>query len=1086
METPNNHEQDRRISRRNFLKAAAITGGACALLGQMPGAMQAINQVMVASAESFFEVNPENHIYTVCLQCNTGCGIKVKLLDGVAAKIDGNPYSPWNLWPHPAYTTPIGQMATVEGALCPKGQAGLQTAYDPYRIVSVLKRKPGTKRGGGQWVTIPFEQAIREIVEGGDLFGEGQVEGFKALYALRDPKVAAAMSAAVTKILDEKDREKKKALVEEFKVTFKDHLGVMIDPDHPDLGPKNNQFAFVWGRMKNGRGDLVARFVKDGFGSVNANGHTTVCQGSLYFTGKAMSEQWDGAKFSGGDKFYWQGDTGNSKFVIYVGANMFEANYGPPQRVPKMTEGLVGGTMKYAVLDPRLSKAAAKAWRWVPIKPGTDGAFAMGMTRWIIENKKHNVGFLANVNKAAAIAGKEGTWTTAAWLVKVKGGVPGAFVRGSELGLATKGTEKDKDGKDVTVYTTADGAKYPFDPFVALVEGKPVPFHPTDDKAAAVRGDLLVTTNINGLDLKTGLQIILEASQTKTIAEWAQIAGVKEEDILILAKEFTSYGTKAVADIHRGPSQHTNGFYTAMAWFTLNALIGNPDHTGGLIKLTLYDRNGGKTGQPFPISKLTNGKNVPFGVDILRTTTSYEKSTLFAGYPSKRPWFPLATDVYQEDVPSMGDAYPYPVKIAMFYMSAINYSLPAGHTVTEILADPKKIPLVIVSDILVGETATYADYVFPDVSFLERWEFHGSHPSVPWKVENVRQPAMALPGWPTVKVFGEEIPLSFEALLLALAEQLQLPGFGPDGMGKGQPFTRPEHLYLKQVANLAFGEKEDGSDAVPEADAEEQKIFLAARRHLPKSVFDPDVWKAAIGGDEKLWRRVIYLLNRGGRYQDFAKGYAGDLVANKYGKQMNLYQEKTATSINTMTGKPFTGYGTYVPAGLSATGEEIKDEGYDLNLITYKEITMTKARTITNYWLTSVLSEGFVLMNKADADRLGLKPGDTVRLLSASNTTGEWDVKGGQPAVPMTAKVKIVQGMRPGVVAFPLGFGHWASGARDIVIDGQVIKGDPRRGVPMHGNAAMRTDPVLKNVTLQDVAGGSAVFYDTKVKVVKV
>jgi hypothetical protein len=38
----------------------------------------------------------------------------------------------------------------------------------------------------------------------------------------------------------------------------------------------------------------------------------------------------------------------------------------------------------------------------------------------------------------------------------------------------------------------------------------------------------------------------------------------------------------------------------------------------------------------------------------------------------------------------------------------------------------------------------------------------------------------------------------------------------------------------------------------------------------------------------------------------------------------------------------------------------------------------------------------------------------------------------------------------------------------------------------MHGNAAMRTDPVLKDVTLSDIAGGSAVFYDSKVKLVKV
>lgn len=1075
-----------RLSRRAFLKATAVAGGACALLGQLP-AMEAINQALAAGAEGFFEVQPENQVYSVCLQCNTGCGIKVKLLDGVAAKIDGNPYSPWTMWPHIPYNTPVKDVATVEGGLCPKGQAGLQTAYDPYRIVSVLKRKPGTPRGGGQWITIPFDQAIDEIVNGGDLFGEGKVEGFKDVYALRDPAVAKAMADAVKQILDEKDKDKKKALVEQFKTTFKDHLAALIDPDHPDLGPKNNQFLFLWGRMKNGREDLAKRFTQAGFGSVNANGHTTVCQGSLYFTGKAMSEQFDvtTGKFGGGAKFYWQSDTGNSEFVIYVGANMFEANYGPPQRVAKMTQKLVDGSMKYAVLDPRLSKAAAKAWRWVPVKPGTDAAFAAGMIRWIIDNKKFNAGFLANANKAAAVAAKEASWTNATWLVKIKDGQPGAFVRASELGLVTKGTEKDKDGKDVVVYTAPDGTKWAFDPPVALVAGKPTPFHPNDEKAAPVQGDLLVNTTINGIALKSGLQVIYEAAAARTIAEWAEIAGVRERDIVDLAAEFTSHGTRAVADIHRGPSQHTNGFYNNLSWYTLNCLIGNPDHVGGMVKLATYDRMGAKKGQPFDLGKLTNGKAVTFGVDLLRTNTPYEKSTLFAGYPTKRPWFPLATDVYQEDIPSAGDAYPYPLKILFLYMNGMAYSLPAAHTVIEILADPKKIPLVIASDIVVGETSTYADYIFPDLSYLERWEFHGSHPSVVWKVENVRQPVIAIPGWPTVKVFGEEIPMSFEAVMLALAEKLSLPGFGPDGFGKGMPYTRPEHLYLKQVANIAFGEKEDGSDAVPEADDEDLRIFLAARRHLPKSVFDLDQWKAAVGNDEKLWRRVVYVLNRGGRYQDFAKGYAGELVANKYGQLLGIYQEKTATTINSMTGKPYIGYATYIPAGLSSTGEPIQDEGYDLNLITYKEITMTKSRTITNYWLTSVLPEGFVLMNQADADRLGLKPGDRVRLLSASNPQGEWDVKGGRPVVPMVGRVKIVQGIRPGVVAFPLGYGHWANGARDITIDGKMIKGDARRGTPLHGNAAMRVDPVLKNVTLSDLAGGSAVFYDSKVKVVK-
>ena len=1074
------------MSRRDFLKLSAVVGGAAALLGNLP-AYKASMAKSASAASAYNLADVRNQINTVCLQCNTGCAIKVKLLDGVAAKIEGNPYSPWTTWPHPSFDTPLKDMATVGGAICPKGQAGLQSAYDPYRIVSVLKRKPGTKRGEGKWVTISFEKAIEEIVEGGDLFGEGNVEGFRALYAMKDAKVAKEMSSAVTKILDEKDAEKKKALVADFKKTFADHLDALIDPDHPDLGPKNNQFAFVWGRLKNGRADLFKRFVGDAFGSNNANGHTTVCQGSLYFSGKAMSEQFDPktGKFSGGSKFYWQTDAGNSEFVIYVGANMFEGNYGPPQRVPKMTEGNVSGKSKFAVVDPRHSKAASKAWKWVPIKPGQDAALAMGMIRWIIENERYNVKFLSNANKAAAAANGEKSWTTGPWLVKIKDGKPGKFVRASELELVVKGTKTDAEGKEVTIYTTPEGVEYAFDPPVVLVEDQPVPFDP-NSADVPVQGAPLASVKLNGIECKTGLQIIYEEAQSRTIAEWAAIAGIKEEDIVELAAEFTSHGTKACADIHRGVSQHTNGFYNVISWYTLNCLIGNPDHVGGMIKGTTYDNSGTKAEGPFILSKLYDGKNVKFGLDILRTNTTFEKSTLFDGtYPTKRPWFPLATDLYQEDIPSMGDMYPYQVKILMTYMSALNYALPSGHTVSEILADPKKIPLYIASDILIGETSQYADYIFPDLSFLERWELHGSHPSVPWKVENIRQPAISIPGWPTVKVWGEEIPMSAEALMMAIAEKLELPAFGPNGMGEGVPLTRPEHLYLKQVANIAFGEKADGSDSVPEADDEELRIFLEARRHLPKSVFDPDKWKAAVGNDESLWRKVVYVLNRGGRYQDFAKAYKGDLVANAYGKQINLYQEKTATTINTMTGKTLTGYASYVPPALSSLGEPVEDKGYEFNLITHKVIHMTKARTITNYWLTALMPEGPLWMSSADAKRLGLKEGDRVRISSASNPKGEWTQYDANHK-PMIGKVKVVEGMRPGVVSFALGYGHWASGASDVEIDGQVIPGEPRRAAGFHANAAMRVDPHLGNVTLSDLVGGSAVFYDSKVKVEKV
>jgi tetrathionate reductase subunit A len=288
---------------------------------------------------------------------------------------------------------------------------------------------------------------------------------------------------------------------------------------------------------------------------------------------------------------------------------------------------------------------------------------------------------------------------------------------------------------------------------------------------------------------------------------------------------------------------------------------------------------------------------------------------------------------------------------------------------------------------------------------------------------------------------------------------------------------------VRMVANLAAGEKP--GDAVPDASSEEMRIFLESRKHLPKTVFNPERWKATVGPE--LWPKVVYVLNRGGRFDDYEKGYDGDVMRHGFKAQINLYQEKTAKTKDAMTGRAFPGVATYVPAPLDALGRSLDDEraGYDLRLITYREVMHTKSRTASNYWLLALLPENHVLMNKRDAQRRGLKDGDRVRIHSASNPDGVWDFRNGQSR-PMVGRVKAVEGMRPGVIAFSLGHGHWAYGAADVVIDGQVIKGDPRRGAGIHANAAMRVDPVLKNACLSDPAGASAVFYDTQVKLVKV
>jgi anaerobic selenocysteine-containing dehydrogenase len=1064
-----------KIDRREFLKCSALLGGSL-LAAQLEWAQDLIKRAEAGqlTPEELYQLSKaENQLYTVCLQCNTGCGIKVKLFrkgkQAIAVKIDGNPYNPWNTLPWMPMDTNPKDLAKVDTAICPRGQAGIQTLYDPYRITKVLKR--AGRRGENKWITIPFEQAIDEIVNGGYLFkhvpGEENryVKGLKDYYVLRDPKLSKEMADAVKKIWAAKDKKK---AVEEFKAKFKDHLHVLIDPDHPDLGPKNNQIIYFWGRQKGGRSHFVRRFFERYLGTVNAHGHTTVCQGSLYYACQAMSEQYEYNKFGGGRKFYWQADQENSKFILFIGANLFDGNYGPTNRTVRITERLAKGELTIAVADPRFSKLASKAKYYLPVKPGTDGALCMAIIQWIIKNGKYDAKYLSCANKAAAKEAGEPTWCNATWLVKIdKDGNPTTFLRAHEVGLAEPKKVVDKDGREHTLEF-----------LVVMKDGKPIPFDPNDDKNP-VYGDLFVDTEINGIRVKSALQILKESAEKHTFEEWAKICDVDPKLIEAVANELTKYGKKAAVDVHRGIAQHTNGFYSVTAAMNINLLLGNFDWKGGMIAGATYAVDGSKKGQPFDFRKMMPDALTPFGISIIRHKVKYEDTTLFEGYPAKRNWYPLASDIYQEIITSIGDAYPYPCGVLFSYMAAPTYALPAGHTNIEILADVNKVPLHIACDITIGPTSMYADYIFPDLSYLERWEFHGTHFNMPAKVQPVRQPVVA-PITETVKVFGEEMPICWESVLLAIAEKLNLPGYGENGFGPGIPFKHMDDMYIRMVANIAMEEP-----AVPDASDEEVELFIKAREHLPKSVFDLERWKRIAG---PYFKKVVYILNRGGRFQDYKDVYKGEQVANKYGRLINMYQEKTAGTKNSITGKPNPGYATYIPI-MSVNGKTPEElgltEGYDLYLITQRDITQTKTRTIPNYWLLEVYPENFILINPVDAKRLGLKDGDKVKVVSATNPEGVWDLKNGVKK-PMVGKVKITETIRPGVITFTLGHGHWATGASDFYIDGKLIKGDPKRATGINANAAMWIDPYLKNTCFLDPVGGSVSFYDTKVKLVKV
>jgi anaerobic selenocysteine-containing dehydrogenase len=168
---------------------------------------------------------------------------------------------------------------------------------------------------------------------------------------------------------------------------------------------------------------------------------------------------------------------------------------------------------------------------------------------------------------------------------------------------------------------------------------------------------------------------------------------------------------------------------------------------------------------------------------------------------------------------------------------------------------------------------------------------------------------------------------------------------------------------------------------------------------------------------------------------------------------------------------------------LDAAARPVRDPEYPFVAITYKDILGGQSRTLpTDYWLSAIEPENVVWMNATRAQELGLRDGQVVRLVSASNPEGRWHLGTGK-SKDVAGKLKLTEGIRPDVVAVSWHYGHWAYGSTDVEIDGRRIPGDPRRATGLCSNAVLRVDPYLGDVCLTDPVGGSSSFYDTRVKV---
>ncbi|CAM3331788.1 molybdopterin-dependent oxidoreductase [Halomonas lysinitropha] len=812
-------------SRRRFLKGAVAAGGAATFAAGYSDPLIKMGKGVTGSAGEKPEhrihgnslapeytvdpesgeltLNPDQRVaFTVCYGCTTKCGVRVRVDNDTdqVLRVAGNPYHPLSADEHLPMRTPVVEALRSVSAFgdqgqqnrstaCARGNAMMAQIDSPFRVTHCLKRVGG--RGSREWEKVPFEQVIEEICEGGDLFGEGHVDGLRAIHDLDTP----------------------------------------IDPENPEYGPKANQLM-VMEATDYGRSALLKRFAFNAFGTRNYGHHGSYC-GLAYRMGSGAVMD-DLAKNA-----HTKPDIQNAHFILYVGTAPSQAGNPFKRQGRLIAQARAEGTLEYVVVDPGLNASASHAAdhnRWVPIRPGTDSALAMAMIQWLLDHEGYAKAFLELPGQPAADAANEATHTNATHLVITAEDHQrrGRFLRASDLGLA----EAESDA-DLPMVVTDDelvasdavmAAELFVDRDVELADGKNV-------------------------RVKSSMVLLRESAKEYTLAEYAEHCGIPEATIVDLATRFASHGRRAVTNSHGGMMSGNGfyaafgmqmlnvlaGNHNRKGGSAAGGGQFNGVGTGPRYDLANFP---GKRG---PQGVFLSRSRFPY-----EKSSEYQRKVA-AGenpYPARAPWRSLAPPTLTEHLPSALDGYPYPIKAVIGCMANPIYGQAGLEAlIAEKIKDPKRLGLFVAVDGFLNETNRYADYIVPDSVMYEVWGFTGSWKGSLGKMTTACWPVVE----PRQQKSEEGEPVSMDSFFIAVAKRLGLAGFGdeaiPDAEGKLHPLHRAEDFYLRAAANVAMqGEPLPAADESDIAHAGLAPLMSRIERTLKPEEHGPVAYLYARGG----------------------------------------------------------------------------------------------------------------------------------------------------------------------------------------------------------------------------------------------
>lgn len=378
--------------------------------------------------------------------------------------------------------------------------------------------------------------------------------------------------------------------------------------------------------------------------------------------------------------------------------------------------------MRMVVVDPRYTDAAKIADEWIPIRPGTDGAFALALLNLLL-NYLH-------VYDERYLK----LYTNGPYLVRADG----SYMREAETKKPLIWDRKEERAK---------------------------PFDAPDIKDFLLEGSVPV----QGTECKPAFQLLKDHVRAYTPERVSRITTVPASTIRRLAEEMgeaAQIGSTITMDgvemplrpfavsWHKGSSAHKHSMLAGIAMKLLSVVLGGLDVPGSVLSMpSLF----GPVTAP---AAGTDGLLIPGGLRHasgqglypLRKVRKPETIDLREIFP-----FRFSGTAFDVMVLTNPKAYgiPYSPEMAVIYRTNVMTNAGSPH---EVAAALKKLQFIVTISTELDETAEFADIVFPDTHYLESLSFYGDidgtvqagGPGVFWF--SVTQPVVEPPFKPPFKM----------------------------------------------------------------------------------------------------------------------------------------------------------------------------------------------------------------------------------------------------------------------------------------------------------------------------------------------